>query len=62
MRSSALAASIYALVLATTRASAQYQLLENFSGAQFFSGWDFINGFDNTTNGAFVLVLHCLGH
>ena len=52
MRHSTIFAQLCALALAATRAHAQYKLIKDYSGTQFFSGWDFINGFDNTTNGA----------
>ncbi|PIL25829.1 hypothetical protein GSI_11582 [Ganoderma sinense ZZ0214-1] len=30
---------------------AAYNLVQSFSGSNFFEGWDFFDGFDNTTNG-----------
>ena len=32
---------------------ATYNLVQSYSGSNFFQGWDFFDGFDNTTNGAF---------
>ncbi|KAI0354274.1 hypothetical protein OH77DRAFT_1426345 [Trametes cingulata] len=43
--------SIYPVLLAASPALAAYNLVKNFSGTNFFNGWDFVDGFDNTTNG-----------
>ncbi|KAI0659613.1 concanavalin A-like lectin/glucanase domain-containing protein [Cubamyces menziesii] len=32
-------------------AGATYNILRSYSGSTFFSGWDYFDGFDNTTNG-----------
>ncbi|CDO68761.1 Glycoside Hydrolase Family 16 protein [Trametes cinnabarina] len=39
------------LMAAVSPALAQYSLIRNYSGPNFFEGWDFLDGFDNTTNG-----------
>ncbi|KAI8990389.1 concanavalin A-like lectin/glucanase domain-containing protein [Trametes punicea] len=39
------------LLLAASPALAAYNLVRNYSGPAFFNGWDFFDGFDNTTNG-----------
>ncbi|KAI0645466.1 concanavalin A-like lectin/glucanase domain-containing protein [Trametes meyenii] len=38
-------------LFAATPALAAYNLLKEYSGADFFSGWDFYGNFDNLTNG-----------
>lgn len=43
----------YTLLLASSPAfAATYNLLKAYQGQNFFDGWDFADGFDNTTNGA----------
>ena len=50
------ALSAVALLTATTPAlAASFNLLHDYSGSTFFDGWDFKDGFDNTTNGACAL-------
>ena len=45
-------ASLFTITFTARCIYAQYNLIKDFSGTQFFTEWDFINGFDNTTNGA----------
>lgn len=42
---------VYTLLVVSAPALAQYQLVKDYSGQNFFTGWDYADGFDNTTNG-----------
>ncbi|RPD63371.1 hypothetical protein L227DRAFT_521471 [Lentinus tigrinus ALCF2SS1-6] len=48
----ALSGVLYTLLMASAPALAQYKLVKDYSGSNFFTGWDYADGFDNTTNGA----------
>lgn len=39
------------LLLVTSPTWAIYSLVREYSGQQFFDGWIFADGYDNTTNG-----------
>ena len=41
-----------ALLIPTPHALAAYNLVREYSGSSFFSGWDFYGNYDNLTNGA----------
>lgn len=43
-------------LLAASPALGAYNLVKEYSGTNFFSGWDFYDNFDNTTNGEFICV------
>ncbi len=50
-----LLASLGVLFWSAAQTLAAYNLIQSYSGSNFFQGWDFFDGFDNTTNGASVL-------
>ena len=45
-----------ALFAATTPAFAAYNLIKEYQGTNFFSGWEFYGNYDNLTNGAYLRV------
>ena len=47
-----LAIPLASTLFATAPAYAAYNLLRDYSGANFFTGWDFYGNYDNLTNGA----------
>ena len=51
-----LLAAFGVLSWSASRTLAAYNLVQSYSGSNFFQGWDFFDGFDNTTNGAFELA------
>ncbi|TFK92177.1 glycoside hydrolase family 16 protein [Polyporus arcularius HHB13444] len=52
MHTATLSGVVYTLLVALTPAFGQYNLVKNYAGQSFFTGWDYADGFDNTTNGA----------
>ncbi|KAI0354210.1 hypothetical protein OH77DRAFT_1405538 [Trametes cingulata] len=45
-----------AVILASTPAFAAYNLVKEYSGSDFFSGWDFYGNYDNLTSGDVIWV------
>ena len=56
---SAKAVAAAALLASSTPAFAAYNLVKEYSGTSFFSGWDFYGSYDNLTNGA-CLIDECM--
>ena len=56
MRSLVSIGILHALLLSAPHVNAQYQLIKEYSGDSFFDGWNYIDGYDNTTNGALLFV------
>ena len=43
------------ILFATTPAYAAYNLIRDYSGTNFFTGWEFYGNYDNLTNGTSLL-------
>ena len=46
-----------ALLSSASGASATYSLVKEFSGSNFFDGWDFYGNYDNLTNGVYLSLM-----
>ena len=52
-----LAIPLASTLFAAAPTYAAYNLLRDYSGTNFFVGWDFYGNYDNLTNGASVAVI-----